>query len=445
MSKIKQTYDRILGYLKNLLTNRERHDLEQELMHDVFDEEAFTGLSQLSGEELEADMVLLMNRLDNRLEARKKRNLLPFYRIAATILLLVGISGIFFWFLRTPSENLITQKTEQPVSQTPVTTLPVEAPESEAVKVKEADTQKKSETKSTPKITQPEQVLIEAEVAEMEVLASEDYVVAKTPDEPMVEESNMEEEMAMAKARDAISVAPAVAKEKKTESLRIRGVSTITPSGVLSGKVVDNQGQPLPGVNVIVKGTDQGAVTDLNGFFTLNPADDNGVFTLSYIGYNSLELDRNEINGKVITMTEDVQALNEVVVVGYGTRKSSQVTGAIANIEARDVLPSGEPIPNNYFKPVPPDGSLKEFKNWVESLIDHKQFISFPGKYKIQVNFTVHTDGSLSDVVVKNNVPSPIAEEYRRIISQSPLWQAALKNNTPVEAEIVVKFMLEVN
>ena len=105
-----KTYNRILAYLKGMLSHRQRHDLEKEMMRDVFDEEAFEGLSQLSDRELQADMDKLENSLQNRIAQSKKRNLTIYFRLAAGILLLAGLTGIFYVIFRSPSASLISKE-----------------------------------------------------------------------------------------------------------------------------------------------------------------------------------------------------------------------------------------------------------------------------------------------------------------------------------------------
>jgi hypothetical protein len=105
MSRIEHTYNQIVRYLNGLLSNRERHDLEKEMMRDTFDEEAFEGLNQLSAGELEADIDVLMKRLDERIQPKKKRNLVTFYRMAAAIILLVGVGSILYVFF----QNTVTK------------------------------------------------------------------------------------------------------------------------------------------------------------------------------------------------------------------------------------------------------------------------------------------------------------------------------------------------
>ena len=106
----------------------------------------------------------------------------------------------------------------------------------------------------------------------------------------------------------------------------------------VSGKVTDQEnGQPLPGVSIVAKGTVQGTVTDVDGKYNLNIADDVQTLVFSYIGYVTKTV---ELNGRQlldVTMAADIQALQEVVVVGYGTQKKSVVTGAISSVKSSDL------------------------------------------------------------------------------------------------------------
>src|SRR5690606_8939570 len=97
----------------------------------------------------------------------------------------------------------------------------------------------------------------------------------------------------------------------------------------IAGRVVDTNGDPLNGVNILVKGTNKGTTTDIEGRFILNDVDDQAVLAVSYIGYESIEVSVAGRTDLIITMQEDIQTLDEVVVVGYGTQKKSDLTGAV--------------------------------------------------------------------------------------------------------------------
>lgn len=105
----------------------------------------------------------------------------------------------------------------------------------------------------------------------------------------------------------------------------------------ITGKVADKSGESLPGVNISVKGTSKGTITDLNGNYSLAVSDPNGVLVFTYIGYKSLEEiigNRTNISVALEEMSFDIE---QVVVVGYGVKKKSLVTGAISSVKADEI------------------------------------------------------------------------------------------------------------
>ena len=103
----------------------------------------------------------------------------------------------------------------------------------------------------------------------------------------------------------------------------------------ISGLVKDDTGMPLPGATVIIKGTTTGTVTDLNGRFSLE-VEENSILLISYVGYILQEIPVVGKSNFEITLLQDATQLDELVVVGYGTQKRSDVTGAIGSVKSED-------------------------------------------------------------------------------------------------------------
>lgn len=107
----------------------------------------------------------------------------------------------------------------------------------------------------------------------------------------------------------------------------------------VSGTVRDANGVSLPGVNVLEKGTTSGAVSDADGKYILKVQDENAVLVFSFIGYQTQEVSVSGRSSVDVTLFEDVKALEEVVVVGYGTQKKVNLTGSVSQLagdELRD-------------------------------------------------------------------------------------------------------------
>ncbi|MDO1450233.1 SusC/RagA family TonB-linked outer membrane protein [Rhodocytophaga aerolata] len=110
-----------------------------------------------------------------------------------------------------------------------------------------------------------------------------------------------------------------------------------TPVFAVRGKVRADNGEELPGVNVVVKGTSIGTTTNVTGDYTLNTPDGNGTLVFSYIGYTTSEVPINNQSVIDVTLQPDVKSLSEVVVVGYGTQQKRDITGAVASVSAKNI------------------------------------------------------------------------------------------------------------
>jgi TonB-linked SusC/RagA family outer membrane protein len=120
----------------------------------------------------------------------------------------------------------------------------------------------------------------------------------------------------------------------KAAYAQVAGAHTIT------GKITSDNGEALPGVTVVVKGTTNGVTTDAEGKYTLSVPDDNSILVISSIGFVKQEIAVGRRTDISPSLVPETQALNEIQVVGYGTQKKSQVTGAISTVtdqQLRDV------------------------------------------------------------------------------------------------------------
>jgi TonB-linked SusC/RagA family outer membrane protein len=120
-------------------------------------------------------------------------------------------------------------------------------------------------------------------------------------------------------------------------------MSVIIPDRTITGKVIDDTGEALPGTNVLVKGTTIGDITDVNGEFRVDVPDDNSILVFSFTGFLTQEIAVGNQTTINVTLKQDDLLLNEVVVVGYGEIKKSDLTGAVASVQTKDIV-RGNPI-----------------------------------------------------------------------------------------------------
>ncbi len=109
----------------------------------------------------------------------------------------------------------------------------------------------------------------------------------------------------------------------------------------VSGKITDQSGQPLPGVTVVVKGSTQGTVTNADGNYSLTNIPENAMLVFSFVGMRTQEIAVGSQSIINITLSEDVRALEEVVVVGYGTMRKSDLTGSIGSVNSEQLEKHG--------------------------------------------------------------------------------------------------------
>ncbi len=339
-------YEHILAYLKGLLSDRQRHDLEKEMMHDAFDEEAFEGLSQLSATELQADMDKIDNRLQSSLSQHKKRDLGMFFRLAAGILLLAGLTGLLYMVFRTPSANMLTNEVnvEKPKSAVPSAPLM----EVQSAPVESIQKVKPVELKRKKPISKPEAIAEEAEpaYAQMDtVFVNEDLL-----------------------AQDEITVIDYADKKMKNPETPLKYETPLKK-------------EPEP--------------------------------TIAIRGVQTLQ-------GKAA-----------------GVQVSSRSDSESDELYKKSTLPE-------LSKPIPPGGSLRSFKKWVNDRLDYTAYKEYRGKHKVTVELTVHANGTISNIRINQNVPDAIAADLKKVIAQSSLWTAATKDGNPLDSDIEIHFNITV-
>ena len=172
----------------------------------------------------------------------------------------------------------------------------------------------------------------------------------------------------------------------------------------VSGKVVDAKGEPVIGATVKIKGKSKGVITDTSGEFELPATIGKDKLEASYIGYDRKEILANA-DSNIIRMNESQLALNEVVVVGYGTRKMTSMTGAVTVRGGSNVnKPFGE----------------KEFRKYYD---EHRsQNICVDSVASIQAGFYIDKTGTPTDLSIKKSTCEVLTKEFTRLLKNSPKW-----------------------
>ena len=356
MPETDSTYDRILSYLKGLLSDRQRHDLEREMMHDEFDDEAFEGLTRLSGEELKADMDILAGKLDEKIRPMKKVGPGIFLRIAAGVLLLLGVGGAIYFVTRPPAFK------ELSVNKPPVSAAPVKEPMQE-------NENRKQDSMTRDKKEEPAS---HSDDVSSQKIRSTDQSVAHQVARPL----------AMKSARDVDSNSGMA-----TEQIEIPDESSQVSDELVVVAFADNK----------MKKAEKRS---------LPPALKDSMITEPSLQKN--------LQGKAAG-------------VSITSQPDKKLTDAEENKSATE---------GSFLKPEPPEKNLREFRKWVSDRIDQSLLSANPGKHKMTIRLFVHENGTIGDILIKGNVPAPLAVEIKRIISQSPPWRPALSDKVAVESQV---------
>jgi TonB-linked SusC/RagA family outer membrane protein len=162
---------------------------------------------------------------------------------------------------------------------------------------------------------------------------------------------------------------------------------------LVSGKVTDAQGDPLPGVNIVEKTTTNGTITDMKGNYTITVTSPASVLVFSYIGYLSEEMTIGDQSVVNMVLIESLEELSEVVVVGYGSMERANVTGAISSIKNEEITKA--PVPN--------------FAEALKSQIPGVRVTRTDGKPGQGVNLLIRGENSLNNsnepLIVVDGVP----------------------------------------
>ena len=110
----------------------------------------------------------------------------------------------------------------------------------------------------------------------------------------------------------------------------LSGLSYAVAQNAVTGTVTDENGEGVPGANVIIKGTSRGTITDMDGAYSLDAASSD-VLVFTYVGYSTVEIPVGSQNSINVSLSEDIAALDEIVVTGYGTQVRKEITSAVTS------------------------------------------------------------------------------------------------------------------
>jgi TonB-linked SusC/RagA family outer membrane protein len=176
----------------------------------------------------------------------------------------------------------------------------------------------------------------------------------------------------------------------------------------VTGKVTDDKGQPLPGVTIVVKGTTTGTISDANGVYELNRVPSEGMLEYSFVGMQKQLINVKNKEHINVMLSEMVTGLNEVVVLGFGTQKKVNVTGAISTVSGTEIIKS--PVANV-------TSALIGTTTGVSGL----QMSGEPGQNANQIYIRgMSTYGNSQPLIVIDGVEQPAEQAYTELNGMDP-------------------------
>ncbi|MGL1889738.1 MAG: TonB family protein [Reichenbachiella sp.] len=446
-------------YLDGDLSVQDQFHVERYLLDHPFEAEAMQGFEKHPSN-LQKDLTQVNHEIDQRTNRDKK--VIPIWqqpmRMVAAIALLMLSSLVIYLVLDTASDNdtiVMDQKTieeeqeEETATKIKQETLVSEATPAEEVKepLSQVQLSKKSTpikpkkrasnnqeaiapiaATKTPEATETIEPLIVEEIQEMDMAFAdeelEDYImeeVEMVPEEDIVinEVSRSSKSMAASSEANVQAASARSSRKKKMEKASDISFEETT----ITGKVLDESGEGIPGVTVMVINTGYGTITDIDGNYQLQITSPEDEISFSFIGYSSQSVVIDQRDSLTIHLALDMMALEEVVVVGYGTQS--------------------DPEPDSYTAPRPTNGFIAYKRYLKDSLQYPVQAKANKVEGKVVLEVTINSYGDPSDIEVLKSLSAECDLEAIRLVKEGPSWQAAKRNNNNVTEKVKVKVKFE--
>ena len=413
---------KLLDYIRGLRKGKEAHRLEKESMQDPFLADAMDGYNQVEGNHEQRIEKLRMQVSAH--SAKKKSTYAITWSIAACLIIGFGISSYFLFLKKSMTdevfiakESVSTKLAEPAAPPTPAIPATPTVPATPQKEIALATTKVKTDSTPISEIT--------ARQADKKDMIAKIQATSQPQQGVPVMEEVSEETAAL---QEVVATMDTFESESD-KKMKLAKVATILPQkNMIKGRVTDEKGEPLIGASVTYKGTNIGTITNMNGEFSLVKKDDKKRLTAEYIGYNPVEIRIDTNRTMLIAMNENKQALNEVVVVGYGAKKNKKSTTLGSDAKVKEQT-------EKEITPQPVIGKRSYQKYLKEHLVRPTDEKCAQVKGKVVLTFLINKEGRPFYIKVKESLCESADKEAIRLIQEGPDW---IYGNKLVE--VTVKF-----
>ena len=417
---------KLLDYIRGLRKGKEAHRLERESMQDPFLADAMDGYSQVEGNHEQRIEKLRMQVSAH--SAKKKSTYAITWSIAACLIIGFGISSYFLFLKKSMTDEVfiaeesVSIKLAEPAAPpTPAIPATPTVPATPQKEIALATTKVKTDSTPISEIT--------ARQADKKDMIAEIQTTSQPQGAPVAAVPMMEEVSEETAALQEVVATIDTFESESDKKMKLAKVATILPqNNMIKGRVTDGKGEPLIGASVTYKGTNIGTITNMNGEFSLVKKDDKKRLTAEYIGYDPVEIQVDTSRTMLIAMNENKQALNEVVVVGYGAKKNKKSTTLGSDAKVKEQT-------EKEITPQPVIGKRSYQKYLKEHLVRPTDEKCAQVKGKVVLTFLINKEGRPFYIKVKESLCESADKEAIRLIQEGPDW---IYGNKLVE--VTVKF-----
>ena len=418
---------KLLDYIRGLRKGKEAHRLEKESMQDPFLADAMDGYNQVEGNHEQRIEKLRMQVSAH--SAKKKNTYAITWSIAACLIIGFGISSYFLFLKKSMTdevfiaeESVSTKLAEPAAPPTPAIPATPTVPATPQKEIALATTKVKTDSTPISEIT-ARQADKKDMIAKIQATSQPQQGV------PVATVPVMEEVSEETAALQEVVATMDTFESESDKKMKLAKVATILPqNNMIKGRVTDEKGEPLIGASVTYKGTNIGTITNMNGEFSLVKKDDKKRLTAEYIGYDPVEIRVDTSRTMLIAMNENKQALNEVVVVGYGAKKNKKSTTAGNVVTVKEQA-------KKEITPQPVIGKRSYQKYLKENLVRPTDDNCKDIKGEVVLSFFVDEEGKPQNITVIHGLCEFADKEAIRLVKEGPKWTSG-----KLPARVTVRF-----
>lgn len=425
---------KLLDYIRGLRKGKEAHRLERESMQDPFLADAMDGYSQVEGNHEQRIEKLRMQVSAH--SAKKKNTRAITWSIAACLAIGFGISSYFLFLKKSMTDEVFIAKesvssklAEPAVPPTPAIPATPTVPATPQKEIALATAKVKTDSTPASEDSTPVSEITARQADKKDMIAKIQATSQPQQSTPVATVPVMEEVSEETAALQEVVATMDTFESESDKKMKMAKVATIlSPNNMIKGRVTDEKGEPLIGASVTYKGTNIGTITNMNGEFSLVKKDDKKRLTAEYIGYDPVEIRVDTSRTMLIAMNENKQALNEVVVVGYGAKKNKKSTTLGSDAKVKEQT-------EKEITPQPVIGKRSYQKYLKEHLVRPTDEKCAQVKGKVVLTFLVNKEGRPFYIKVKESLCESADKEAIRLIQEGPDWIYGSKL-----VEVTVKF-----